>query len=79
MEEPQSVAARLHENVKKSPFAFSAGIEGKAYYEVLDMSPKQRGLWNVVLQNLNEFRTLSIFPFQNLVEQAKKSPERPCI
>ncbi len=49
---------------KKTPFAFAAGLEGKTYYEVLDMDPAQRELWNITLQSMaNNFPVLGMFPF----------------
>lgn len=44
------------------------------------MDPKQRGLWNIMLQNMaKNFPILGMFPFQELEEQVKRSPERPYI
>lgn len=36
-------------DIRKTPFAFTAGMEGMTYYEVLDIDLKQCGLWNITL------------------------------
>lgn len=67
-------------DIKKSPFAFVAGHEGKTYYEVLDMDPKERALWNMTLQNMaKNFPVLGMFPFRDLEGRVKKELERPFI
>lgn len=54
-------------DIRKTPFAFAAGMEGMTYYEVLDKDPKQRGLWNITLQNMaKNFPVLGMFPFHDL-------------
>lgn len=64
----------------KTPFAFAAGQEGKTYYEVLDLDPKQRDLWNRTLQNMaSNFPILGMFPFEGLGEQVRNAPDRPFI
>lgn len=67
-------------DIKKSPFAFAAGQEGKTYYEVLEADPEQRNLWNVTMQNMEKnFPILGMFPFKDLETQVRKEPERPFI
>lgn len=67
-------------DIKKSPFAFSTGHEGKTYYEVLDLNPQQRLLWNLTLQNMDKnFPILGMFPFKDLETLAKEQPDRPLI
>ena len=77
--------AKTHEpeelyDIKKSPFAFAAGHEGKTYYEVLDLDPEQRNLWNLTLQNMEQnFPILGMFPFSSLGVQVKAEPDRPFV
>ncbi|PKS05509.1 hypothetical protein jhhlp_008887, partial [Lomentospora prolificans] len=67
-------------DIKKSPFAFAAGHEGKTYYQVLDIDPEQRNWWNHTLQNMeSNFPILDMFPFPSLKEQVEADPERPFI
>ena len=68
-------------DTRKTPFAFSAGLEGKTYYEVLDMEPKQRALWNITLQNMaKNFPVLGMFPFRDLEAlEEQGSAERPYV
>ena len=54
-------------DIRKTPFAFAVGMEGKTYYEVLDKNPQQRALWNITLQNMaKNFPVLGMFPFHGL-------------
>ncbi|SPO07375.1 related to O-methyltransferase B [Cephalotrichum gorgonifer] len=77
--------AKAHEpadlyDIKKSPFAFAAGHEGKTYYDVISLDPKQRNLWNITLQNMEKnFPIIDMFPFPSLKDQVEKEPERPFI
>ncbi|KAJ5162062.1 hypothetical protein N7492_007454 [Penicillium capsulatum] len=48
---------------KKTPFAFTADQEGKTYYDVIDMDPKGRNLWNMALQNMAKVRSEPDRPF----------------
>lgn len=68
-------------DIRKSPFAFTAGMEGMTYYQVLDTDPKQRGLWNITLQNMaKNFPVLGMFPFHDLTAlQTQGSQGRPYI
>ncbi|KAM3472647.1 hypothetical protein MY8738_008761 [Beauveria namnaoensis] len=68
-------------DIRKTPFAFTAGMEGMTYYEVLDTDPKQRGLWNITLQNMaRNFPVLGMFPFHDLKAlEGQGSQERPYI
>lgn len=73
--EPEDLA-----DIRKSPFAFAAGLEGKTYYEVLDQNPVQRGLWNKGMQSTEKhFPIVGMFPFQDLSARVAESPERPYI
>ena len=67
-------------DLKKSPFAFMTGHEGKTYYDVVDMDPQQRNLWNLTLQNMEKnFPIVDMFPFPSMRQQVEKEPERPFI
>lgn len=67
-------------DVRKSPFAFSVGHEGKMYYEVYDLDPAKRSLWNIGMQKLgNHIPVVGMFPFASLEDQVKKGPERPFV
>lgn len=65
-------------DLKKSPFAFSIGKEGKTYYEALDEDEEKRPIWNACLQALEKSMPISgMFPWASLKEQVEKEPERP--
>lgn len=67
-------------DLRKSPFAFMAGHEGKTYYEVISLDPEERNLWNHMLQNMEKgFPIVDMFPFPSLREKAEAEPERPVI
>jgi len=67
-------------DIKKSPFAFAAGKEGKTYYEVLNEDEEQRHIWNSTLQSIEKnMPILGMFPFAALKEQVEKEPDRPFI
>lgn len=64
-------------DIKKSPFAFAMGHEGKTYYEVIEMDPSQRNLWNLTLQNMERnFPITGMFPFQDLKTPLAGEPDR---
>ncbi|KAG7289660.1 hypothetical protein NEMBOFW57_006035 [Staphylotrichum longicolle] len=65
-------------DLKKSPFCFSVGKEGKTYYEAIDEDPEQRNIWNVCLQIIEKNMPISgMFPWETLKEQVEQEPERP--
>lgn len=67
-------------DAKKSPFAWVAGHEGKTYFEVIALDPKQRKLWDLNMQNMEKnFPILDMFPFSLLREKVRKEPDRACI
>ena len=76
---------RTHEphelyDLKKSPFAFMAGHEGKTYYDVVSLDPQQRNLWNLTLQNMEKnFPIVDMFDFRTMKETVEGEPERPFI
>ncbi|KAI9151562.1 O-methyltransferase hmp5 [Paramyrothecium foliicola] len=80
---PEYVKTHTREDlydIRKSPFSFMTGHEGKTYYEVLDLDHQQRHLWNTTLQNMEKnFPILGMFPFPSLEEQIKAEPDRPFI
>lgn len=77
--------AREHEpadlfDIRKSPFAFMEGHEGKTYYEVISLDPQQRHLWNLTLQKMEKsYPIVDMFSFPSLKEGAEKEAERACI
>lgn len=65
-------------DLKKSPFCFSVGKEGKTYYEALDEDLDKRNIWNACLQLIEKNMPISgMFPWDSLKEQVEKEPERP--
>ncbi|KAM3516717.1 hypothetical protein NHJ13051_009650 [Beauveria bassiana] len=68
-------------DIRKTPFTFTAGMEGITYYEVLDTDLKQRGLWNITLQNIaKNFPVIGMFPFHDLKAlEAQRSQDQPYI
>lgn len=65
-------------DLKKSPFCFSIGKEGKTYYEAIDEDPEQRNIWNVCLQIIEKNMPISgMFPWETLKEKVEQEPERP--
>jgi len=67
-------------DLKKSPYSWALGQEGKTYYEVLDADEEMRPLWNGVMQAMEKNMPISgMFPFTDLREQVEKEPERPFV
>ncbi|TVY63370.1 O-methyltransferase hmp5 [Fusarium oxysporum f. sp. cubense] len=67
-------------DLKKTPFAFSVGCEGKTYYEVYDLDPQKRTLWDIGMQKLgNHIPVIGMFPFEDLEDQVKKQPGSPFV
>lgn len=67
-------------DLKKSPFAFMAGHEGKTYYDVVGLDPQQRNLWNLTLQNMEKnFPIVDMFDFRTMREPVEREPDRPFI
>jgi hypothetical protein len=65
-------------DLKKSPYCFSIGKEGKTYYEAIDEDPEQRLIWNSCLQIIEKNMPISgMFPWETLKENVEKEPERP--
>jgi hypothetical protein len=65
-------------DLRKSPFCFSIGKEGKTYYEAIDEDLEQRGIWNQCLQIIEKNMPISgMFPWETLKENVEKEPERP--
>lgn len=68
---------------RKTPFACTVGMEGKTYYEVLDMDPPRRELWNITLQSMaSNFPVLGMFPFREHLaasSDGEATAERPAI
>jgi hypothetical protein len=68
-------------DARKSPFAFSVGLEGKTFYEIIDMrNSEERSAFNLAVQKLEKHSlVIGLFPFQNLSRQVEKEPGRPFI
>ncbi|KAH6627049.1 S-adenosyl-L-methionine-dependent methyltransferase [Chaetomium sp. MPI-SDFR-AT-0129] len=65
-------------DIKKSPFCFSIGQEGKTYYEAIDENVEQRNIWNACLQIIEKNMPITgMFPWESLKENVEKEPERP--
>jgi len=65
-------------DLRKSPFCFSIGKEGKTYYEAIDENLEQRGIWNACLQIIEKNMPISgMFPWETLKEKVEQEPERP--
>ncbi|KAL2023802.1 hypothetical protein VTK56DRAFT_1069 [Thermocarpiscus australiensis] len=65
-------------DLKKSPFCYSVGKEGKTYYEALDEDVEKRHIWNTCLQTIEKNMPISgMFPWESLKEQVEREPERP--
>jgi hypothetical protein len=64
-------------DLKKSPFCFSLGKEGKTYYEALEENVEQRNIWNACMQAIEKNMPISgMFPWTSLKENVEKEPER---
>ncbi|KAL5614136.1 hypothetical protein FOVSG1_003199 [Fusarium oxysporum f. sp. vasinfectum] len=58
-------------DLKKTPFAFSVGCEGKTYYEVYDLDPNPKlG---------NHIPVIGMLPFEDLEDQVTKQPGSPFV
>ncbi|KAM0085536.1 hypothetical protein ACKRZS_002187 [Fusarium odoratissimum] len=67
-------------DLKKTPFAFSVSYEGKTYYEVYDLDPQKRTLWDIGIQKLgNHIPVIGMFPFEDLEDKVKKQPGSPFV
>jgi hypothetical protein len=67
-------------DLKKSPYCFSIGKEGKTYYEAIDENPEQRLIWNSCLQIIEKNMPITgMFPWESLKENVEKEPERPFV
>ncbi|KAK4453846.1 Sterigmatocystin 8-O-methyltransferase [Podospora aff. communis PSN243] len=64
-------------DLRKSPYSFAHGQEGKTYYEVLDADEEMRPVWNATLAALDKNMPIwGMFPWETLKEQVKKEPDR---
>lgn len=67
-------------DLKKSPYAFAHGLEGKTYYETISADPERFEMFNQTLVEMdNSMPVLGMFPFENLKTEVESDPQRPFI
>jgi hypothetical protein len=60
-------------DLKKSPFAFSEGKEGRSYYDVLNDDMEKRMIWNAALQSAEKNMPVhGMFPWASLKDRSRK-------
>lgn len=64
-------------DLRKSPFCFGVGREGKTYYDALEENVEQRKIWNASMQAIEKNMPISgMFPWESLREQVEADRER---
>ncbi len=65
-------------DLKKSPYAYAKGLEGKTYYEVISADPERFEMFNQTLVQMDKaLPVLGMFPFGSLKAQVEAEPDRP--
>lgn len=73
---------RTHEqkdlyDLKKSPYAWAVGLEGKDYYEAISSDPKKLHHFNFTMSTSESVTPiLGMFPWESLKAQVEAEPER---
>ncbi|KAH8648779.1 O-methyltransferase [Tricladium varicosporioides] len=67
-------------DLRKTPYCFAYGMEGKTFYEALTSSQENFNMFNKAMMQMEiNLPTLGMFPFSSLDEQVKAEPERAFI
>lgn len=64
-------------DLRKTPYSFAYGEEGKTFYEILTLDTDRLNMFNkcMMQQDLN-LPTLGMFPFTSLKDEVIAEPER---
>ena len=67
-------------DLKKSPYAWSFGLEGMTYYEAISHDPDRFQVFNATLKFMEHRQSLlGMFPFASLKDQVEAEPDRAFI
>lgn len=67
-------------DLRKTPYSYAYGDEGKTFYEVLTATPERFNMFNkAMMQQEASLPTLGMFPFKSLKEELVSEPERAFI
>ncbi len=62
-------------DLKRSPYAFAKGKEGRTYYDVIGDNAADRDMWNRALESLEKNMPMrGMFPFAALRQQVERDP-----
>ena len=65
-------------DLKKSPYAWAVGLEGKDYYEAISSDPKKLHNFNFTMATSEAVTPiLGMFPWASMKEQVEADPSRP--
>ncbi|PQE27884.1 hypothetical protein CJF30_00009075 [Rutstroemia sp. NJR-2017a BBW] len=64
-------------DLKKSPFAYGHGLEGKTYYEAISHTPERLHMFNTTMVQMEQtVPILGLFPFASMKEEVEAEPDR---
>jgi hypothetical protein len=64
-------------HLKKSPFAYGHGLEGKTYYEAISHTPERLHMFNTTMVQMEQtVPILGLFPFASLKEEVEAEQDR---
>lgn len=67
-------------DMRKSPYAYGHGMEGKSYYEVISAEPKRFEAFNQTLVSMDSaMPVLGMYPFSRMKSKVEAEPDRPFI
>jgi hypothetical protein len=67
-------------DLKKSPFAWAVGLEGKTYYEAISADADRFNMFNMTMMQMEKnVPVLGMYPFESLRSQVEADKERPFI
>ncbi|RDW60593.1 O-methyltransferas-like protein [Coleophoma cylindrospora] len=80
---PEYFKTHTHDDLfdlKKSPFAYSLGLEGLSYYEAISYDPDRFNMFNMTMTQMEkDVPVLGMFPFASMKEQVESNKDRPFI
>ncbi|RDW91674.1 O-methyltransferas-like protein [Coleophoma crateriformis] len=80
---PEYFRTHTHDDLfdlKKSPFAYSLGLEGLSYYEAISYDPERFNMFNMTMTQMEkDVPILGMFPFASMKEQVESNKDRPFV
>lgn len=67
-------------DLKKSPYAYGHGLEGKTYYEAISHTPERLHMFNATMVQMEQsVPILGLFPFASMKDEVEVEKDRPFV